>query len=253
MAKTAAPALSQARQMLKQTLEAKQRAVDLADKAQAVVDAAHAAVELARSESAKRDETGADVIKERLDALKGERPAKSAEEIRAAQRERIIAKEELLTSDLTLQAAQQEWQQAHGNVARVQKNAASHATAVISECVTDAIAEWDRVNQERERLRTILRSLIMTPGVALDMLKPEQQHQIIQSAVSAAGLPFGDMQDWRYLQDKVGIELSRNFQQPDPGPGIARARAYWATFADSLLQDPAAEQAPLPGAAELFS
>jgi hypothetical protein len=101
-------------------------------------------------------------------------------------------------------------------------------------------------------LRIVLNSLIMTPGVALDMYKPEQQHQIIRDAVSQAGLPMGDAADWRRLQDKAGGALSRNYAPADAGPSIARARAYFAKFSDALLADPAAEQPPLPGAAELF-
>ena|ERR1700722_6937106 len=97
---------------------------------------------------------------------------------------------------------------------------------------------------ERERLRVILNSLIMA-NVALNTM-PQQQHvQIIQSAVSQAVLPFGDYQDWRRIQDRVGAALSHNFAQPDPGTFIARSRAYWATFADSLLTDPSVEQPPI--------
>jgi hypothetical protein len=253
MAKTQVPpVLSPAREQLKQVLSAKQRAVALADKASKVVDAAATAVELARAESVKYDEIGADAIQARLDILKGGK-GKSPEEIREAQRNRLIAKEELLTSDLTLQAAKQELELAHGNISRAQRVCNSHATAVISECVTDTIAEFDKVSQELQRLRVILNSLIMTPGVALDIYKPEQQHQIIRDAVSQAGLPMGDAADWRHLQNKVGGALSHNYQQPDPGPGIARARKYWAEFSNALLADPSFEQPQLPGAAELFS
>jgi hypothetical protein len=249
---TTAPVLSPARKQLQEVLGAQGRARALADKAAKVVQDAALAVEQARSESVQHDEIAEDAVKSRLAILKGERPAKSPEEIRAAQRNRLIAKEELLASDLTLQAAQQELQEAHDNIARTAKVAASHATSVLGECVTDTIALWDSVNQERERLRVILDSLVMA-RVALDVLKPEQQHQIIQNAVVGAGLPFGgDAQGWRRIQDKVGGSLSRNYAQPDPGPSIARARAYWAQFADALLEDPAAEQPPLPGAAELF-
>jgi hypothetical protein len=50
----------------------------------------------------------------------------------------------------------------------------------------------------------------------------------------------------------VGAALSRNYAQPDPGPGMTRAMEFWAQFAASLLADPAAEQAPLPSADSLF-
>ena len=70
--------------------------------------------------------------------------------------------------------------------------------------------------------------------------------------MSHAGLPFGDALDWRNLQNKVGAELAHRYEQPDPGPGIARARTYWANFASAILADPGACSAPLPSAAELF-
>jgi hypothetical protein len=248
---TTAPALSPARLQLQQILEAQQRAGVLVDKAQKVVEAASAAVEEARKESAKHDEIATDAVASRLAILKGEQPAKSPEQLREANRNRIIAKEELLTGDLTLQAAQKELAESHDNVARTAKMAASHATSVLGECVTDTIALWDSVNQERERLRVILDSLVMA-RVALDMLKPEQQQLIIKSAVVAAGLPYGDAQDWRHLQDKAGSALSRNYAQPDPGPGISRARDFWARYSAALLTNPAAELPALPGASELF-
>jgi hypothetical protein len=252
MAKTTPPALSPARQMLKQALEAQQRATALADKAQKVVEAAATALELARSESAKRDEANEDVIKSRLAELKGERPAKSAEEIRAAQRDRNIAKEELMTSDLTLQAAQRELEEARGNIARGHKVCNSHAISVIRESVNDVIAEWDKVNAERERLMVILDSLVVTRA-PLGLLKPEQQHQVLHDAVVGAKLPWGDdMQDWWRLMDHCGAALAHNYRQADAGPGVFRAREYWATFSDALLQNPATEQAPLPGADVLF-
>jgi hypothetical protein len=74
----------------------------------------------------------------------------------------------------------------------------------------------------------------------------------LHDAAFNARLPYGDAQDWKLLQQKVGNALSRNFAQPDQGPSISKSRAYWATFADSLLTDPAAEQAPLPSADALF-
>jgi hypothetical protein len=248
---TAAPALSPARARLKEGLEAQQRARAIVDKAAKVVDAAHAAVERAREDAVKHDEMGADSVKERLALLKGE-PAKSQDEIREARRNRLIAKEELTASDETLRAAQSELEEYRGNVLRGQKICNSHVTSVISESVTDVIAEWDKVNAERERLRAILDSLVVTRA-PLDLLKPDQQHRVLHDAVVGAKLPWGDMQDWRRLMDKIGLALSHNYAQPDPGPGIARARGYWATFSDALLQDPSAEQPPLPTAAELFS
>lgn len=249
--KTQTP-LSPARAQLKQTLEAQQRARAIVDKSQKVADAAAMAVEQARAEAAKYDEAHEDVVKSRLAVLKGEEPAKSADEIREARRARLLAKEELLASDQVLEAATRELAEAHGNITRSEKVAASHATAVLSESASDVILAWDQVNQERERLRVILDSLVVA-RVALDALKPEQQFQIIHSAVSAAGLPFGDMQDWRHIQDRVGAALSRNYAQPDPGPGIARARGYWSEFASALLADPAVEQPQLPTADVLFS
>jgi hypothetical protein len=244
--------LSPARQMLRDTLEAQRRARVLADKAQLVVDAANAAVERATEDSAKHEQMGTDAIRERLALLKGDLSAKTPEEIREAQRGRLLAKEELQAADQTLQAAKQEMEEFHGNVTRAERVANSHATAVISECVTDVIAEWEKVNAERERLRVILISLIVA-NVHLDALPRAQQTNIISSAVVNARLPYGDAQDWKHLQNKVGAALSKNFAQPDPGPSIAKARAYWATFADAILDDHAAEQAPLPSSNDLFS
>jgi hypothetical protein len=253
MAKTQVPpVLSPARVQLQQALEAQQRARALADTAEAVVAAASTAVEKARAESVKHDEIGADAIQARLDLLKG-KPGKSQDEIREARRNQMIAKEELLASDETLRAARRELEEAHGFIASSQGVCNSHVTSVLGEAVTDVIAEWDKVNQERERLRVILNSLIMTPGVALDMYKPDQSHQIIRDAVSQAGLPMGDYQDWVHLQNKAGGALSRNYAQPDPGPSISRARKYWAEFADALQAKPDLDQPPLPTADTLFS
>jgi len=252
MPKTQKPtALSPARLQLQEVLEAKQRAMTLVDKAQKVVDAATEAVERARDEVSRYAEIDEDAVKARLAVLKGEPGAKGPEEIREARRNRALAKEELLSADETLQVAQQELVEAHGNVARATKMCASHATGVIAESATDAIAEWEKLSEERETLRTILDSLI-TVKVPMNNLSPQQRSDLFQGAVSQAGLPFGDYLDWRRLQEKIGPQLARNFSQPDPGPGIARARAYWAAFADSILADPAAEQEPLPSLLDLF-
>jgi hypothetical protein len=245
------PAFSPARLQLQQTLEAQQRAIGLVDKAQKVVDAAGAAVEQARAESVKHDELAADSVKERLALLKGDAGAKTPDQLREARRMRLLAKEELTASDETLQVARQELEEARGNVLRSEKACNSHATAVIGECVTTVIAELDRVNQERERLRVILDSLVVTRA-PLDLLKPEQQANVIHAAVSQAGLPMGDAADWRRLMDKCGGALSRNYAQQDPGPGLARAREYWAKVAGELMVDPTIEQAPPPSADVLF-
>ena len=246
-----APALSPARTQLKEALEAKKRAVALVDKADAVVDAANVAVEQARAEAVRHHEAAEDVVKSRLAVLKGE-PGKSPDEIREARRAHLLAKEELTASDETLRAAQRELEDSRGNVARSEKVCASHATAAISESASDVISLWDKVNTERERLRVILKCLIMAEG-ALDTLPQQQQAEILQAAVVGARLPFGDPQDWKHLLNKVGGALSRNYAPTDPGPSIARARAYWAQFADALLADAGAEQAPLPNADSLFS
>jgi hypothetical protein len=245
------PVLSAGRQMLKGALEAQGRARALADKAAKVVQYATLAVEQARSEAAKRDEVAEDAVKSRLAILKGERPAKSAEEIRAAQRDRIIAKEELLTSDLTLQAAQQELEEAHGNIARGHRVSATHVIAVLSESAADVVALWGAASLELERLRVLLRAFILVDG-HLDAMPLQQQANLIQSAAAQAGLPFGDAVDLKHLQNKIGGALSQNYAPSDPGPGIARARAYWASFADALQADPTAEQPQLPTADTLF-
>jgi hypothetical protein len=246
----APPVLSPARKLLQEVLEAQGRAKALADKAAEVVDAANAALGEARAEVAKYNEANEDVVLSKLAALKGDPSAKSPEQLREARRSRHIAKEEVLEADQVLHAAQQELEEAQGNIARGHKVSASHATAVLSESASDVILAWDQVNQERERLRVILSALIMAP--VHDGMPLQQQVNMIQGAVENARLPFGDAQDWKHLQNKVGAALSRNYAQPDPGPGIARGRAYWAQFADAILADPASAQAPLPGADVLF-
>jgi hypothetical protein len=245
-----APVLSPARLQLQQILEAQQRAGVLVDKAQKVVEAASAAVDKAWEDSAKYEKQAEDAVASRLAILKGE-PGKSAAQLREASRNRLLAKEELMAADETLRAAERELQESHDNVARAQKACNSHATAVISECATDVIAEWDRLSLERERLRTILRAFILVDG-HLDALPAQQQASILESAAVKAGLPWGDYRDYKHLQNKVGAALSRNYAQPDPGPGMTRAMEFWAQFAASLLADPAAEQAPLPSADSLF-
>ena len=263
---TPAPALSPARVLLQQAIEAQGRAKVLEDKAQKVVEAASAALEEARAEAVKYDEAHEDLVQSRLAELKGESPAKSAQEIRESRRARLIAKEELQASDEVLSVAKQELEQAEGNIARTAKVAASHATACLGEAATSVIEQWNTVNQERERLRVILDSLVVA-RVALDThhviqgtsqiipstLKAEQQHQVLHDAVVGSKLPWGDYQDWKHLQNKINAALSHDYSQRDPGPGISRGRAFWASFADALLQDPAAEQAPLPSADTLFS
>ena len=255
MAKTpnqtpAAPVLSPARQMLAEVIAAQGRARAIADKASKVVEAAAAAVEQARAEAANADEAHEDSVKLRLDALKGNPAAKNPEQIREARRARLLAKEELTAADETLKAAQQELQDAHGNIARSEKVAASHCVAVISEATTDAIAAWQK-DQRGARLRAILGSLIMA-HIDLNTVPKEQQLQIIRSMVSQSRLPFGDLEDWKHLQNKVGAALSHNYAPTDTGPSISRSRKYWAQFSEALLADPAAEQPPLPSIAELF-
>lgn len=245
------PVLSPARQLLKDVIEAQQRALSLVDKAQKVFNAAAAALEKARAEVDKYEELEGDAVKARLATLKGEPGAKSEEQIRASRRDRLIAKEELLSAELTLQAAQQELTEAHGNFTRGEKVRASHSTSLISEQATEVIALWEQVNEEREKLKTLLSALVMVT-VPLQTLSPQKRSDLFQQACMAAGLPFGDVLDWQHLQEKAGMALTRNFAQKDPGPAIARARAYWAQAANLVSTDPAAEPAPLPSAAELF-
>jgi chromosome segregation ATPase len=242
--------LSQARASLKQTLDAQQRAKAIADQAQQVVDAAAAALENAREEAARFDAEDADSVKNRLAALKGQ-PAKSQEQIREHLRARILAKEEVAVSSETLTAARLELAEAADNVARVQKVSASAVTSVLSESVTDVIAKWEKVNAERERLRTVLRALILAE-IALDTMPAQQQANVLSDAAAKANLPYGDAVDWRNLQNRVGAALNRSFGQQDPGPSLAKARAFWARYSDSLLVDPSADLPALPSAAELF-
>ena len=178
------PTLSPARKLLKETLEAQGRARVLEAKARAVVDAASTAVEQARAEAAAYAEIDEDAVKARLAALKGEPGAKSPEEIAEARRKRLLAKEELLAADLTLQVAQQELDEARGNVARAQKMCASHATGVLSECATDAIAAWQKLNEEREALRTILSALIMVALPTRDPFAQQRSSPLRGSRVS---------------------------------------------------------------------
>lgn len=252
-AEDAAKTLSPARQSLKDTLEAKQRAIALAGKAEKVYDAARAAAEEALGEAGKYVGVDEDAVKERLAFLKGESGAKSQEEIREARRARIVANEEANAAKLVLQAAQRELEEARGNVDRAQLIANSHATRILSEITTTVIAAWDNVNLEREKLRTVLKTFVMS-NVALETLKPEQRSQIFEGACKAAGLPFGDYRDWEALQNKAGAALSHNYAPQDPGPSIARARAYWASVANAVLENPAAEldRFPLPSAEKLF-
>ncbi len=248
----AVPAISLARQALKEALEARQRARVIEEQAGKIVEAARAAVELARGEASNFEGLDEDAVKARMAALKGEPGAKSMEEIRAARRNRAIAQEELDAAEQTLQAAQCELDGACGNVARAQKMAASHATSVLSELATDAIATWERANEERERLRTILLGLMPVIGAPLDMLPESQRSNLIRDSVTTAGLPYGDLPDWMHIQRKLGEALARQYEHREPGPGIAKARGYWKQFADAVLADPNAEPAPLPSSADLW-
>jgi chromosome segregation ATPase len=243
--------LSTGRRSLKEVIEAQQRAKVLADGAQAVVDAANAALAEARDEAAKYDEAQEDVVRARLAALKGQ-PAKSPDEIREHRRARLVAHEEVTACEQVLAAAKQEMEEFRGNVARSAKVCASHCTSVLSEAATDAIALWDKINEQHQALRTILRAFVLAE-IHLDALPAQQQVNIIQDAVLSAGLPYGDAQDWKHLQNRVGAALSKNYAQPDPTDSITRARKYWAVFASSLSADASAEQPALPSAAELFS
>jgi hypothetical protein len=242
--------LSPARQSLRETLDAQQRARAIVGKAQQVVDAATAALEHARAEAAKYDEAHEDVVRSRLAALKGER-AKSPDEIREHRRARLISQEDVKESEQVLEVAKKELAEAQGNVARSERVTSSATTSVLSESVTAVISDWEKISAERERVRVILNSLILA-NVHLDALPAAQQANILHDAAVNARLPYGDAVDWKSLQNKVGNSLSRNFSQADPAPSIAKARAFWAKYAGELLSDPAAELPPLPGASELF-
>ena len=242
--------LSRARISLSETLAAQKRAKAIVDNAQRVVDAASAALEHARAELARFDESHEDVVKSRLAALKGER-AKTPDEIREARRARLLAQEEVLEGELVLAAAKAELAEARGYIAASEKTTASAVTSVIGESVTDIVAQWDRINGERERVRTVLQALILA-AVPLDTMSANDQNRILSDAASKARLPYGDVHDWKSLQNRVGLSLNHNFAQADPGPSIAKARAFWARYADSLLNDPAAELPTLPGSSELF-
>lgn len=247
-----APVNSFAREMLKQTLEAQERARVIEENAAAVAQAAMVAVEQARTDASRFADLDEDAVKSRLAVLKGEAGAKTPEEIRELQRQRVIANEELRAAEATLQVAQRELDDRRGNVERNRKLAASHATSILSECATDVIAAWERANEERERLRLVLQGLMPVIGVPLEIMPAEQQANIIRDSVTAAGLPYGDLVDWQHVQKKVGGALARRYAPMDAGPGIARARSYWKQYADAVLADPAAEPAPLPSGVELW-
>lgn len=244
------PALSPARQFLKETLEAQQRALVIEEKAKTVVEAAKADVELARAEAASFSDLDEDVVKSRLAALKGEPGAKTPDEIRDARRNRIVAKEDLHAADETLQVAERELADAHENVERVGRLCASHATGILSECATTLIAQWEDVSRKREALSTVLRALMPAP-IAEALAMPAREN-IVQMNVLNAGFPYGDMDDWLKLQRKIGEALARTHGPRDPGPGLARARSYWKQFADSILADPASELGALPDVEELL-
>lgn len=250
----AAKDLTPARKALQEALEAKQRAIVLAEKAEKVFAAANSALQQALGEASKYKELDAQDLTARLDALKGDPDAKKRQEtIREARRARIVANEEVTSANLTLQAAQRELQESQENIVRAGKVCASHATGVLSEITTAVIAMWDHANREREVLRVILDSLVMVK-LRLETLSPQKRADLFQQATSPSGLPFGNTLDWENLQQKADEALKRSFAQKDPGPGTARARAYWASIANEVLSDPAAEldRFPIPSAAEFF-
>lgn len=249
---SAVPELSPARQMLKQSLEALQRSLDVERKAGEVVEAASAEVERARAEVSSFAELEEDIVKSRLAALKGQEGTKSPEQIREDRRKRMIAREELHAADETLQVARRELEESRGNVARCQKLCASHATSVISERLRGVVELLAKVSLERERLRTILKAMILPQG-EMGLLLEDQRMRVVRETVTAVGLPCGDPTDWLRIRNTLMEDLTIRYEPQDPGPGLARAVEYWKSFADSILADPAAEQLPLPSVEKLWS
>jgi hypothetical protein len=245
----AAPALSPARQSLKDARESLERVRAIEEKARGVKNAAAAAVEDARNSLAQYAGVDEDLVQSRLAVLKGETSAKSADDLREAQRLRFLAHEELNTSSQTLQLAEKEHEALLGNVERERKEVESRATQVLLERVAEVIALFEEANIRRETLRMTLRGLLLTPG--WEALSEPQRSSIIENAASRLGLPYGYPADWQNIQRTVGAALSNHFN-PEPSVGIPRAMAFWKRFADAVLADPAAEPAPLPSAEELW-
>jgi hypothetical protein len=247
--------LSLARQSLRLSLEAKERARVLAKEAEDVVQAATAAVDEARAEAAKFADLDSEVVKSRLAFLKREPGVKSQEEIRASLNARIIANEELKAAEETLQVAQSELADANGNIARSEKVCASHAISVLSEVASIVSAKLTTVNVERERLRMILQGLMLVTGS--ENLPESTRANLIMSSASHAGMPVGDFRDWQHLLWKIGeaLEVSswrKSLPPLDQATGIASARAYWKQVADAVIADPAADPAPLPSVKDLW-
>jgi hypothetical protein len=178
-----APTLSPAREMLKKSLEAETRAISLAAKAQQVLTAAAAEFEQALVNAGKYTNVDEDALASRLAALKGEKVAKTPDEIRAARHQRIAANEEAHACNLVLQAAQREHEQADDDFSRAEKVCASHCTNILGECATNVIAKWDAINAERETLKTTLSALILA-NINLDVLPQEQRLNILKGAAS---------------------------------------------------------------------
>jgi len=244
--------LSTARQSLKEALSAEQRAREIEANADKIVRAASAALDEARAVAAQFVGLDEQVVKSRLAALKGESGAKSQEELREAQRRRIIAHEEVSAAESTLAIAQSELAEAGGNIARICKVRDSWAVAVISERVGDVIAALQRVEEQRDALRAILSSLSIGDLPWQQVIEP-QRSMAIQSSVSAWGLPFGTSEDWLRLHEKISAALTRTSERKDPASGVARSRAYWKQLADAVLADPSAEPASLPTSEDLWA
>jgi hypothetical protein len=179
-----------------------------------------------------------------LSVLKGA-DSRALEETREAQRQRILAKEELIAAEATWRLAEEEAAKAAEVVAEAETARDTAVVTDISEYVEQIASAIEEVNRKRERLRDMLRALqVLSPG--WEVLRMEQVKPLMRRALSDAGIPSVAPMTWAPLQYRIA-NLLADKGVPIGLNDVSGIRAEWARFVTSLIEDPAAAEAlPLP-------
>lgn len=235
--------LSPARQELREALAGIETARSAFEKAEKVAIDAASELEQCRTGLSVFDDLDEQMAKARLNALKGADP-KVIDEMREAQRQRVLAKEDLTAAEKTLQLAQGEAANAKDALTGAEKARDRLVALIFSERVDEVIALIEELNSRREGLRSILKGLqMLVPG--WEALQPTQLAQLMGAALSNAGLPSAAPEEWIGLELKILGALADKGNFPGTVGDLAKRKAEWKEFAEQILVDPAAEADPL--------
>ncbi|HEX4065103.1 MAG TPA: hypothetical protein VHZ09_03690 [Acidobacteriaceae bacterium] len=239
---TAVVTETMSRQALREALAIVEELKAASLEAEKVSANALAAVEQASAALFVFDDLDSQIAKANLRVLKGADPA-IMDKAREAQRQRLLAREELAVAEATLELAKSEAGKAAEVLAIAERSKDALVIGVLEEQAGKVIAELDSINAKRRSLQTLLKGLLLgSQGYGWDLLPRASKASFLQNNAAKAGLPFSGLDDWEPLHRRISSALMYPVGESNLDP----AREWWKRFADAVAENPAAEADPLP-------